>query len=160
MKQKCLFVALALLFIAPTSCSQQSIEPYSTDLTESECNNTFNNKFVQGLTTGFAAGLTIDFVRAYMLPDITNWDLYGRFCICRDQLTGQAKMALALVGGVLCNQDTANQCTKTACKWSGQILGVIAGSLAASYMKKIAAAKFFQAAPANPIVQPAPGPTN
>ncbi len=137
MKKLVTVLAVSLLFLTTAKVSADETGCCSTKWTqESGCylmNCECTQQFLNGLAAGAAAGMSVELLRKYILPDITSWNLYGNFGICRDQLTGEAKVATAALGLAAFN----NIDFRTVKKAGSQLLGIIVGACAASYATKL-----------------------
>lgn len=100
--------------------------------------NSYVTEFVQGCIAGAAAALAVDYTRNSLLPDASNLQLHGRFGICRDQLTGQAKVAIALLGITWITRLTHNNESWAPGMVTVRIIGIIVGANLAVLIKKIA----------------------
>jgi len=122
MKKYLQLLVAPLLFANIASCS--------TETTKTKClNNEYVQEFMAGLACGTAAGVSVEFLRNYVLPDITSWNLYGKYGICRDQLTGEAKVALALLLASTCPHHTSGDLKRLGVR----LLGVFAGLCTSSF---------------------------
>lgn len=52
--------------------------------------------FLCGAGTGAISSALVEYLRHEVLPDITDWQLYNTYGLCRDQLTGESKLLVAL----------------------------------------------------------------
>lgn len=52
----------------------------------------------EALIAGAASGVSIDFLRDNVLPNLDSYNIYKKHGICRDQVTGQVKVVSALLG--------------------------------------------------------------
>lgn len=120
--------ALALIFMNVTLFGTEVPKAISLE-------NEYTQEFVKGVATGAVAGLIIEFLRKHILPDITTWNLYSNYGICRDQLTGETKVVTALLAGEAFEK-TRSSGTNVK-KLGARLLGVITGACASSLATKI-----------------------
>ncbi|MCX5922603.1 MAG: hypothetical protein NTX86_04735 [Candidatus Dependentiae bacterium] len=138
MTKPCIFLALSLLvFGSHLSLADEALEQNTDQTVEEQISfdyATYAQEFAKSFGIGAAAGVLVEFLRSRILPDITHVRLHARTGICRDQLTGEAKVIAALLGTAALHKtiDTSNW--KMLCS---QLLGIIAGSCSASYVTKI-----------------------
>jgi hypothetical protein len=126
MKKHMLVSCLLFAFVSTTSCEGETSVLSCLD-------NEYTREFALGFTAGAAAGLSVEFFRNYILPDLSKWRLYGNYGICRDQLEGEAKVAVAL----LLSAAYAKSCGDTNFKkLAARLCGVMCGACAYSVTKK------------------------
>jgi len=90
-------------------------------------------EFLKGFAAGAIAGGSVDFLRNHVLPDITSWNLYGDYGVCRDQFTGEAKVAAAALGVAALSKQHYSKFKLMG----AQLVGIIVGACAASYATKL-----------------------
>jgi hypothetical protein len=126
MKKHIIALALSLICINTTLCEVEAPRALCLD-------NEYTQEFAVGFAAGAAAGFSVECLRNHILPDMTSWNLYRHYGICRDQLTGEAKVATALLIAAAYANNRNNTDWK---KLSARLLGVILGACAASFTTK------------------------
>lgn len=133
---------MLLLVVLPLICMNVALFGAEEPSMDNECtqelsdclDNEYAQEFSTGLAAGAVAGLSVEFLRNHVLPDMTSWNLYGNYGICRDQLAGEAKVATALLVGAAYAKSLSGADIK---KLSARLLGVITGACAFSFAAKV-----------------------
>jgi hypothetical protein len=138
MKKMGIFLAVSFLFLNTAHGNEQesccTINSLNKNAQEpSFLDSQFTQQFLKGFAAGAIAGVSVEFLRNHILPDITDWNLYGNYGICRDQLTGEAKVAAATLGVAAFSR----QYYSKAKLMGAQLAGIIVGACAASYVSKV-----------------------
>jgi hypothetical protein len=142
-----LAVSLLMLNAAHGNVEQETCCETTKIAQQSNCsffNCECTQQFFKGVAAGAAAGLSVEYLRNYILPDMTSWNLYGNYGVCRDQLTGEFKVATAALGIAALSKEHYSKFKVMG----SQLLGVIVGACAASYATKLLTAPAAPAAPA------------
>lgn len=88
------------------------------------------NEAVRGFCAGVLSAYFVDAARSSLLPDMTRFKLYDNYGVCRDQLAGQAKVAIAYTAATLHAQENNAQ-------WLARMIGVLVGTHCAVIAKKV-----------------------
>lgn len=100
--------------------SQPSSEPYCA-------------LFVEGVIAGAIATVVVDAARNQILPDATPLQLYKRFGICRDQLTGTLKSLAALC--IIAFNSPWISSRRAYTRLAARLVGILAGIHGTAYLK-------------------------
>jgi len=94
----------------------------------------FTKEFTEGFIAGAIATVGVDFVRTYILPEMNQlWPKYG---ICRDRLTGEISVAAALLGIAAFKEWYATAATSCMGSLATRLCGVIVGAAVAKVIRK------------------------
>jgi|SRR5579871_2746001 len=121
------YVALMAWCVLPLSAATDK------KLSADECTQ---DALLSELTTGIVAGAAscaaVNGLRAHVLPDLSSLKLHDNYGICRDQLAGEAKTGIALLGMQAIKPSTCASLKKL----SARIIGIVAGITVAEVIKK------------------------
>lgn len=118
-----------ILFFLASACTSLNMHQSSTFSLTNFTKHPYFQEFTDGIAAGAIAGISIDFLRQYIFPDITHLQLYNKYGICRDSLTGQAKVAAALIASTaLDDQNVQIDFRKISAKTVGILVGICTGS--------------------------------
>ncbi|MFZ5953901.1 MAG: hypothetical protein ACOYT8_02240 [Candidatus Dependentiae bacterium] len=99
--------------------------------------NSYQKEFAQGFALGAASAIGIDFLRNKVLPNLDELKLHQRTGICRDQLTGQLKVASALVGVAALENNQFADINNTIIRTIGVLVGANFAAFATKYVSEL-----------------------
>ncbi len=135
-----------LLAVALFSCNIQAAAQKCGTQSDNACPVAgLAESFAQGAAAGSAATITVELLRNYILPDLTKYNLFGNYNVCRDQLTGIAKVFTAALGTkvLACADkcDSADASSELApcdvANMAARFMGLVAGYCVTSYAQKL-----------------------
>ena len=139
---------MSLLIVVTTATLLTAQEPLpsapSTVKTKAEkglSEEIMMDAFTRGLIAGGSSAFCVDFLRHNVLPNADSLNLYGNYGICRDQLTGQVKIASA-VGALNMyenNYPMMQMHIPTLTALAARVVGVVVGANIAAYARKLLA---------------------
>lgn len=96
----------------------------------------YQHELLKGALAGAVSSLVIDFLRSYILADMSQYKLYDRFGICRNELTGQIKIATAAIGLYAATEPESKTSLNSYEKLTARIIGIFIGANDAVILRK------------------------
>lgn len=95
----------------------------------------------KGAVAGVAATVAVDNARIYALQfmkrkNVDDWNLYRRFGLCRERLTGDITTSVAVLGVSVFDKLTGGHDKLYLGALTARLLGIMVGSTAAKYSTK------------------------
>lgn len=126
-----------LLIAAIMACTINSVSAESCcSMTKAFDREVFTREFAEGFVAGAVATVGVDFFREYLLPDISQLNLYSKYGICRDRFAGEVTVALATLGIAARHDLKGRDLSYKVSALGARLLGVIVGSAVAKVAQK------------------------
>lgn len=105
------------------------------------CATRYSWEASKGVVAGAVATVAVDNIKIAALhymkkKNIDDWNLYKRFGLCRDRLTGDVTTSVAVLGVSVFDEFKGNKSSVGLGGLAARLVGVAAGSTAAKYATK------------------------